>query len=165
MATLFEINESINMAIEFLFDEETGEINEDVLKNLEEITFERNEKLESYALIIKRDKAFKRILQDEKRNLDKRIKHLENRSEWLKTRLAEELSGEKFETGKVKCSFRKSKSVEIDPKVNIKDFAIKHPEYTKFTPSFNKTEIKKAIEKGAAIEGCKVRENNNLIIK
>ena len=51
--TLWEINEQIDMLTDQLVDDETGEINEEVMEQLEQLSIDRNEKIESCGIVMK----------------------------------------------------------------------------------------------------------------
>ena len=67
-----------------------------------------------------------------------------------------------FEAGFLKLSTRKSKSVEVN--IDTNDLP-KEFKSIKVTEAPNKTAIKKAIESGQEVEGCRIVENINLAIK
>lgn len=67
-----------------------------------------------------------------------------------------------FEAGFLKLSTRKSKSVEVT--IDTNDLP-KEFKSIKVTEAPDKTAIKKAIESGQEVEGCRIVENINLAIK
>ena len=67
-----------------------------------------------------------------------------------------------FEVGFLKLSTRKSKSVEVN--IDTNDLP-KEFKSIKVTEAPDKTAIKKAIESGKEVEGCRIVENINLAIK
>ena len=158
MATLFDIDKAI-MAFEFEIDEETGEIiNADELDNLK---MEREQKIENIGLYYKNIKAEAEMVKAEKNAMADRQRVLENKAESLKQYLAYALQGQKFSTGKVAVSFRKSKSVSIPDESKIADewcvvTQVRKPD---------KTAIKEAIESGTKVAGAEIIEKNNAIVK
>lgn len=163
MASLYEIkNEYLNVLNNIEFDEETGEILN--LEELEEMESAFDEKTEAVALYIKEQVALAEAIKAEEKSLYERRKRMENKSERLKTYLAEslvEVGRDKFETPKCKLSFRKSTSVEIP------DESLIPKEYLKETITYNpdKTLIKEDIKNGVIVEGASLVEKRNLQIK
>lgn len=164
---LFEIKQEISNVYDNLIDIETGEINEEAVKQLENLTVQREEKIENTGLYIKDLKYKAEALKEEKRNIDRRIKVIQNTEEFLKRRLSDELKGENFETPKTRISFRKSTSVKVDDdficyaKRNGFENLIK----TKITESADKTLLKKLLKDGEKIEHCYLEIKQNIQIK
>ena len=164
---LFEIKQEILNVYDNLIDVETGEINEEAVKQLENLTVQREEKIENTGLYLKDLKYKIEALKEEKRNIDRRIKAIQNTEEFLKRRLSDELKGENFETPKTRISFRKSTSVKVDD-----DFICyaKHNGFenlirTKVTETADKTALKKLLEAGENIQFCSLEEKQNIQIK
>ena len=150
---LYEINHEIMSCI----DEETGEIlNEE---RLAELQMAEEEKIENIACWIKNLNADVEALKNEKKVFEERIRVNENKAESLKKYLKGYLNGNKFETSKVRISYRKSKSLEIDNPENIPF------DYITYEPKYNKTDLKKAIEDGLQVEGVRIIEKQNIQIK
>lgn len=151
---LYEIDAEILGCV----DAETGEIFD--IDKFEELELERDEKVENICLWIKNLKAEAEALKTEKDAFAARQKSAENKMENLKRYISGYLEGAPFESAKVKASFRKSESVEIEEGTIIPD------EYLRFKePEVNKTELKKAIKAGLQIHGVRISENNNIQIK
>lgn len=155
---LYEIKQSIQEAIDKCIDMETGEIiNPELLDNLNE---QLNIKRENIALYIKNLVADSKAIDEEIKNLTARKKSINNKVDWLKQYLANDLQGNKFETAKVVVSFRKSKSVEINPDAEIpNEFLIQQQ------PKPDKAGLKKAIQAGVVINGVSIVEKSNISIK
>lgn len=89
MATLYEINKSIEQVLEtgFAFDEETGEIyfTED---DLESLQLDLRTKLENCGLWIKNQNALANSIREEEKKLADRRRAIEKRTERLKTYMA-----------------------------------------------------------------------------
>lgn len=151
---LYEIKQSIQEAI----DMATGEIiNPELLDSLNE---KLNIKRENIALYIKNMIADSKAIDEEIKNLTARKRSINNKVDWLKQYLADDLQGNKFETAKVVVSFRKSKSVDIQPNAEIpNEFLIQQQ------PKPDKTALKKAIQAGAVINGVSIVEKSNISIK
>ena len=70
------------------------------------------------------------------------------------------LAGEKFETTKVRLSFRKSESLEISEGADIPAEYLKQKD-----PDIDKVELKKAVKAGLVLDGVQLVEKQNLQIK
>lgn len=155
---LYEIKQSIQEAIDKCIDMETGEIiNPELLDNLNE---QLNIKRENIALYIKNLVADSKAIDEEIKNLTARKRSINNKVDWLKSYLANDLQGNKFETPKVVVSFRKSKAIDIAPNANIPDDYLIQQE-----PKPDKTALKKAIQSGEVIAGVSIVEKSNISIK
>ena len=151
---LYEIDSAILDCV----DAETGEIFDEDKFN--ELSIERDVKVESICLWIKNLKAEAEALKAEKDAFAKRQKSAENKMESLKKYIEGYLAGCPFETSKVKVSWRKSESVDYDDIYKIPDEFIKFKE-----PEVNKTELKKALKEGMKFEGVYLVEKQNIQIK
>lgn len=155
---LYEIKQSIQEAIDKCIDMETGEIiNPELLDNLNE---QLNIKRENIALYIKNLVADSKAIDEEIKNLTARKRSINNKVDWLKSYLANDLQGNKFETAKVVVSFRKSKAIDIAPNANIPDDYLIPQE-----PKVDKTGLKKAVQSGEVIAGVSIVEKYNISIK
>lgn len=155
---LYEIKQSIQEAIDKCIDMETGEIiNPELLDNLNE---QLNIKRENIALYIKNLVADSKAIDEEIKNLTARKRSINNKVDWLKSYLANDLQGNKFETPKVVVSFRKSKAIDIASNANIPDDYLIPQE-----PKVDKIGLKKAIQSGEVISGVSIVEKSNISIK
>ena len=154
--TIYEIDEEILKCI----DEETGEvIDEDRLNAL---NMERDKKVSNVACWIKDLKAENEAIKTEKQNLSRRQEVNEHKMESLKKWLAFALNGEKFKDGRVSISYRKSESVQFDDTFRIENLP---SEFRKVTVEPMKSEIKQAIKDGQNVNGCYIQEENNIQIR
>jgi len=159
---LYEIDQSILA----LVDPETGEILD--YDAFSELQMAKEEKIEGMALWHKNLTAEAAAIRAEEINLAERRKALEKKAASLKEYLTELLSGTKFSTARVACSFRKSKSVEITDEAEfIRQMEeSQHYEFLKYSPpTVNRTEITNAIKAGKPVPGAQLIEKNNLSIK
>lgn len=154
--TLYEIDAQILECI----DEDTGEVID--LERLSELNMERDKKISGVACWIKDLKAEAEALKAEKQNLAKRQAVCENKVESLKNWLMYALNGEKYKDSRCNIRYQKSTSVSFAEGF---DFNSLPEDYKKITVEPKKTEIKNAIKDGATIEGCTIKENNNIIIQ
>jgi len=151
---LYEIDSAILDCV----DAETGEIFD--VDKFEELSLERDAKIESICLWIKNLKAEAEALKAEKDSFAARQKAAENKMESLKMYISSYLDGAKFESAKVKISYRKSESVEIEDVYKLPEEYLKHKE-----PEADKTALKAALKTGAQIEGVQIVVKQNIQIK
>lgn len=161
MSALWEIDEQIENIMNTLVDEETGEINEEALEQLEQLGIEREEKLENCGVVIKNLKAEIEAIQNEIKALKRRAEIKANKVDRLMAYVENSLKGEPLETSKVSYSFRKSERVEISEDALVPD---QWCEY-KIERKPKKNEIKAALKNGESISGCQLVEKMNLQIK
>ena len=117
----------------------------------------------AYVEVIKQRESFNARIDEEVKRLQAIKKANDNLVLRLKNNLlnAVNMFGN-FEAGFLKLSTRKSKSVEVN--IDTNDLP-KEFKSIKVTEAPDKTAIKKAIESGQEIEGCRIVENINLAIK
>lgn len=157
----------INAELEKLIDPETGEIAD--LELFEQLGMERSQKIENIALWIKNLDSDTESLKTEEKKLKERRVSAENNAERLRDFLAGMLTdGEKFETPRVKLSWRKSEFVKI--LIPDEDFITwantVRPDLLRYNePSLDKTAIKKALNAGEEITAATLLQSNNLQIK
>lgn len=150
---LYEINEAILACI----DPETGEAD---CEKLDELLMMREEKLENLALWVKDLKAEADAIKAEEKALAERRQAKERKAESIKAYLEKVLAGEKFETSRAVCSFRKSQKVEISDITKIPD------DYLRYSaPTADKAAIKAAIKDGISIEGAELVDSVSMTIK
>lgn len=150
---LYEINEAILACV----DPETGEAD---AEKLDELILMRDEKLEGLALWVKDLKAEADAIKAEEKALAERRQAKERKAESIKAYLEKELGGQKFETSRAVCSFRKSQ------KVNITDLDMIPDDYLRYSaPTADKTAIKAAIKDGLTIEGAELVDSITMSIK
>lgn len=144
-------------------DEETGEVVD--IEALNNLSMEREIKIENLACWYKNLMADAEALKAEKNAFAEREKAAKNKAESIKRYLSSVLDGEKFTTSKCALSFRKSESVEVlDMDAFMSDD--KAENYLKYAePTVNKTELKKALKSGETFKGVLLSSNNNIQIK
>ena len=153
MMKLYEINEAILNCV----DPETGEAD---VEKLDELMLMREEKLEGLALWVKDLKAEAEAIKAEEKVLAERRQAKERKAESIKAYLEKVLAGQKFETSRAVCSFRKSQKVEITNLDKIPD------DYLRYSaPTADKTAIKAAIKDGLVIEGVELVDSISMTIK
>ncbi len=154
MATLYEINQELMN----LIDDETGEITD--LEKWNELNLTAEQKIENIGCWAKNLRSDIEALKTEEKALAERRKHHENKVKYLIGHLEGYLNGQKFETAKVKMSFRKSEVLEISDGAKVPEEFLRYKE-----PEVNKTDLKKAVKAGLQLEGVQLVERQNLQIK
>lgn len=157
----------INSELENLIDTETGEIAD--VAFFEQLSMERTAKIEGIALFIKNLDSDVTALKAEETALSERRRVAENTAARLRSFLTSMLTdGEKFETPRVKLSWRKSKSVRVlIPDSDFIEWAkAVNPSLLSFKePTISKSAIKEVLESGGEITAATIVESNNLQIK
>lgn len=157
--SIYEIDD----AILSLVDMETGEIEDE--KRYDELQMERTQKVENIGCFYKNLIAEAKAMRDEETTLAQRRKAVENKAERIKNLLTYALRGEKFESPKVRCSYRKAKSVQVDE--GFVAWAQEHADdlLTFKEPTPNRTAIKAALADGREIEHAVIVTNESLQVK
>ena len=151
---LYEIDSAILDCV----DVETGEVFDEA--KFDSLSLERDVKIENICCWIKNLKAEAEALKAEKESFAKRQKAAENKMESLKKYIAGYLDGAKFESAKVKVSFRRSETLEIDNMAFIPD------EYLRFKePEIDKAALKAALKEGRYFDGVTIGEKLNIQIR
>lgn len=157
--SIYEIDDAITS----LVDMETGEIEDE--KRFDELMMERTQKIENTGCYYKNLLAEAKAMKEEEVNLARRRKSVENKAERIKNLLVYALNGEKFESPKVRCSYRRAKSVQVDD--SFVSWAEEHAAdlLTFKEPVPNRTAIKAALEDGREIEHAEIVTNESLQVK
>lgn len=157
--SIYEIDDSIMS----LVDLETGEIEDE--KRYDELQMERTQKVENIGCFYKNLVAEAKAMKEEEANLAQRRKAVENKAERIKSLLVYALRGEKFESPRLRCSYRKAKSVQLDD--SFVAWAQEHADdlLTYKEPVPNRTAIKEALEDGREIEHAEIVTNESLQVK
>lgn len=167
---LYELNREIETILEDGYteeavDKETGEITKESLETaLNSLSVTRNQKIENIALYIKNTEALQNEIETEEKKLRKRKEQLRKKADWLKEYLTgnmQILGDTKFESAKVRISFRKSTSTEITNEMILP--AEYYDEKVEIKPSL--TRIKKAILSGEIVPGAELKEKANIKIE
>lgn len=158
---LYEVNELIDELTESLIDFETGEIDEAVLEQIENLEMEKEQVIENLSLKVKNIRAFVDALTNEKKSIESRIKTSTNRADRIENYIANALQGKPFSTSKCQISWRRSERVEIVNEESIPE------EYMKYqtTSKPDKTLIKDALKNDKQVPGAMLVEKNNMSIK
>lgn len=158
---LYEIDKAIMDCV----DSESGEIVD--FEKLNALSMARDKKLEGVGIAIKNLTAEAKAIREEEKNLAERRKSLENKAEGYKQWLSEVLNGDKFETSKVRCSFRKSSKVTVnEERFGVWAVSQDREELLIFSvPKPNKTKLKEVLLSGENIPGAAIEETLSLSVK
>lgn len=151
--TLYEIDSAIIGCM----DEETGEIIEGAMEELE---LDNIQKAENIALSIKNDTAMAKALKEEIDKLTQRLRTCNNGIDSKKKYLPCLLGDKKLKTARVSVSYRNSESVTIDDLGSLTEEYIRIPE-----PQADKTAIKKAIKAGKEVAGAHIETSKSVIVR
>lgn len=153
----------IDDAIMSLVDMETGEIEDG--KRFDELQMERTKKVENIGCLYKNLAAEAKAMKEEEANIAQRRKAVENKAERIKALLVYALKGEKFESPRLRCSYRKASSIQVDD--SFIDWARKNAGdlLTFKEPTPNRAAIKAALADGREIEHAEIVTNESLQVK
>ena len=157
--SIYEIDD----AILSLVDMDTGEIEDE--KRYDELQMERSQKIENIGLYYKNLVAEAKAIKDEEGALAQRRKAVENKAERIKGLLTYALKGDKFESAKLRCSYRKSSSIKVDD--GFVSWAEEHADdllsYSEPKPKL--AAIKEAIADGREVEHAEIVTTENMQVK
>ena len=169
--TLYDISDRY---IGFMALVDSGEIDDAVAINdtLDSIEQEFNEKLDNIACLYKSLSGQADMIEAEAKKLMDRAKYKRNICDRLKSYMAHNMQVvgcDKFENGRTKVSFTKSKSLDIENEDELYESleSSGRLDLVRIVTErkFDKTAIKKEIVNGSDIKGATVRENRNIQIK
>lgn len=158
---LYEIDQNIRAFWNKIM-EQAGELTEEDIKQLDELEVAKNDKLKAYGVIIRELKADIDTCKAEKKRLEDMAKKLENRQEWLKSRLIEFMNNneiDKFESPEVNISFLTSHPLHNGELEKVPE------QFIKVEKKADITAIKDFIKNGGTIDGWYIEENKNIQIK
>ena len=163
--TLYEINDEIVALENALFsslDVDTGEVDADIAKQLNEMQIIQQGKLNNICIVNEKIEDNVALAKAKMKNLKEYIEKQEKAQQRLLDYVSNNLEvGKKYDLGIHSISWRKSEAVEIENENDIpKEYMTE-----KITLTPNKTKIKEAIKGGAEVKGCKLVERQNLQIK
>lgn len=158
--TLYEINAAMEAAMMDAIDTETGEILDgEMAERFEQLSIDRDTKIENIACMIKNLRAEAEALKVEKLAFAARQKVAESKADSLTKYLASVLDGEKFSSVRAKVTWRKSESVQIEDITKIP------ADYVTYTPTADKTGIKASLKAGGEVPGATLVTNQNMVIR
>ena len=158
---LYEIDTNLRSLWDKIAEQE-GELTEEDIQALNELEIALNDKLEGYGVIIRELNAEIEECNAEIKRITEIAKHKKNASERLKKTLQEYMLNnelDKFESLKVKISFRKSQSLEIEEGAELPD------DLMRIKKEPDKTAIKEYIVNGGELKGVFLLDKKNIQIK
>lgn len=160
---IFEINENINYILSNFLDEETGELNESVLDDLNKLELEKETKCLNLAKYVKQLQVEHDGIKSVKDDLNKRQSALKKKIEGIKNYLSYAAAGENYKDSEITISWRKSVSVNsnIDENIHMIPSEFLEPQPDKILKAL----ISKALKAGRGVEGAFLEEKNNIQIK
>lgn len=158
--TLYEINNELERLMAEAVDEETGEINEVALEQIENMQMAWEEKVENIGCYIKNLRADAEAIKQEKMNLGKRQQSMEHKADRLESYLNEMMVGKTFNSPRLAISYRKSASVHCEDIFRVPDEYLRYKE-----PELDKKAVKEAIKNGEEVPGCYLEETRSMQIK
>ena len=160
--SLYEINEKI-LNFRYEVDEETGEILN--IDELDKLNMAFDEKIENLCLYAKSLRAEASAIKDEEKNLKERREAKERKADNIEDYISRNLQGKKFETARVKVSWRKSESVEILNEDAVPERLLDISVVRKPMKSEIKKELKRAEAEGREVPWARLNVNNNMSLK
>ena len=164
---IYQIDGELERIYADAVDMETGEINPDVLEQIDSLQMERERKVENVALWHKNTLAESKAIAEEIKALQERKKALDSKSEWQERYLEYALQGQRFETPKVSITYRKSTTVEFDDEAKFCELFADFDEVvtTKIERKPNRTVLRRCIKDGMTFDGVHLEEHQNMQIK
>lgn len=183
MANLYEIDEQLKVLEEYMCDPETGELltEEEFYKKLDEVEMALSDKIENTMCFYKNLMSDVEQFKSEEKKIAERRKGKENLANRLQNRIDyyirhqftdEEgnvdnkgLNAYKFETPKVKLSYRKSDKIEIKDLSKVPKKYIKEHELSE--SDIKKTDIKKLMKQNGETDNdyAKIETNISMQVK
>ena len=165
--TLYEIDAAMEEAINKMLDsvdEETGEVNEEDAKALADLQAAKEEKLDNLGAYIKNLEAEADAIDAEIDRLEQRLGQKKRKIQRLKDYVTDNMIAtgmDKFESSRVRFSFRKSEQVSIEDERNIpKEYMVET-----VTQKPDKKALKDALKSGIEFDGVHLITKQNLQIK
>lgn len=163
--SIFEIKKEIEDLLESCVNED-GEIDDESIAKLAELQDAKDEKLENTACYIVNMRAEASAIREQEKILAERRGRIEKKIERVSAFLQEQLGGEKLANESRVCvSYRKTKSVEVDPE--FVDWAMDNmkTEFLSFKdPTVNKTAVKDYL-KDHELDNARIVESVSMNVK
>lgn len=151
---LYDIDQSIMDCI----DMETGEII--APEKLAELQMDRKTKIRNIACYIKDLRADAKAYDEEAKEFMARKKQATTKADNLTKYLSDVLNGEKIKAREYAIGWRRSEAVEVAEGASIPDEFLIQQE-----PKVDRAGIRKALQGGAIIPGCKLAKRSNIQIR
>lgn len=164
MATFAQLEMEISAMLDLQDEELSPEQREELDKYLQELGDAEANKVDNFAQFVKVQTARAKAIREEAQRLSARARAIDNRIAGLKEYYQRNMGTfglTKIQGGIYTVSLRNNKSVQVD------DTALEALplEYKNVKVEPRKTEIKKAIEAGQELAGCRIVETQSLNIR
>ena len=160
---LNSINNSIVSIIASNVDEETGEISEDVIEQLDKLQLSKDEITKVAGISYHQYKMLGEQVAAEKKRLYDLEKSYKSSMESFKRILEKILDGDTYECENFKVSYRKSTSLDLDDGVDIIEVPT---QFQRVKIELDKTALKEHLKTtGTLPNGVIQKENKNMVIK
>jgi len=159
--TIYDIDKRIEEIL--LQTDENGELPEEALGELDQLSEDREVKIENAACMVLDLLADAKKIKEQENALAERRKALEKRAERIKMYVEYATNGNAFASPRVTVRFTKSMAVDIDDDIFWQapaEMFIRHK-----APEADKAAIKAALKDGAIIPGARLIYKDNMTIK
>lgn len=162
---LYDIANEYEMLLENTFDDETGEVNEVALSQLNEIKEDMEKKSIALASYIKNIDAECKAIEEAAKQMERRKKYLENKVNYLTDYLHSNM--ERCAINEIKCPYFQIKLKKCPISVNVLDENIIPNEYKKekMTITLDKLKLKEELLAGVVINGAELKQNTRIEIR
>jgi chromosome segregation ATPase len=162
---LYEIANEYQNVLSEICNEETGEINEQSLVKLDEVTKDLKNKVVAIASYIENIEAEEKAIENAIEKMARRKKQLANQSDFLTNYLQANM--ERCGISEITCPYFAVKLKKCPVSVDVVDESVIPDEYKnkKEVISLNKVKIKEEMLSGVVIPGASLKQNIRLEIK
>lgn len=160
---LYEIADQYEFLLKDLYDEDTGEINENALDRLKELSDSMETKCINITRVFKSIEAEQEAIEKERKNMAAREKALKNQVERLKAYLLSNM--ERCDINKISCPQFVISLQKNPPSVEAYDKTQIPQEYQKITIDYDNQKIKSDLTNGLVIPGVRLVQGNHIRIR
>lgn len=163
--SLYEIANEYQAVLVNLYDDETGEINEEAEKQLNEVGEAIEKKAIAVASFIKNMEAERKAIDDAKKAMAEREARLERKEQYMRAYLQSNM--ERTGKSEIGCPYFVIKLKKNPVSTDILDEALIPDEYKKAKTviTIDKIKIKSDIQNGVVVPGAALKQNLKLEIK
>ena len=158
---LYEIDQNIRTLWDKI-SQQAGELTAEDIEELESLAIAKDEKIKGYGVIIKETTANIGVVKAEIERLNKLVKSMQSKAEWLTNRLEtfmKEHELKEFNSIETNITFRTSKQLQIEDESKLAK------KWLKVETKPDKQAIKDFINAGGKVKGCQIVEKQNIQIK
>ena len=169
---LYEVNQQILALLDQLEpDPETGEIpsnEEELIAQINALAMRREDILQYLAKLVLNCRAESAALKAEEARLNKRRDSLDTKEERLLKILDRECGGETTDLGVATLSYRKTSKLEVTDETKAVNWLKRHKFMDAIkivAPTVYKTEVRRLLNSGQKVPGCKVVDDRSCSLK